>query len=137
MTFISNWREILFMSSAGISIKDIMHGAGYDNSGQNPSALKQSVDEANRNDCFYGMCTKSTYCGGVVVCGKFRSRRHQVFCFFLTTMVVALFLAVIIPLVSKPPNFVCLLCDLFMSGAVQISRRQHQQPGGDRLPECH
>ncbi len=88
------------MSSAGLSIKDIINGSGLDQSSHNRGTLERNVEEANKNDCFYNLCNKSSYCGGAVVCGKFKSRKYQIFCFFFTIMCIALFFSIIIPLVS-------------------------------------
>lgn len=69
-------------------------------SSDSSAADERSQLTKDQNDCFYNLCEKSTYCGGNVICGQFKSRRNRIFCTFLVLMLVSLFFAVIVPLVS-------------------------------------
>lgn len=57
-----------------------------------------STDQTS-GQCFYGLCDKVSCCG-FLPCGRFKDRKHALYCNLFTAMVTCLFLAVIGPLVS-------------------------------------
>ena len=62
------------------------------------NALKE--EKKIQPDMFYGRCHQVTYCYNRITCGKFKNRTHFLQCGIFTLMISALFISVILPLVS-------------------------------------
>ena len=53
----------------------------------------------NGSQCFYTLCDK-TKCCKCIPFGKFKDRKHAMYCYLFISMMICLFIAVIGPLVS-------------------------------------
>jgi hypothetical protein len=60
--------------------------------------VKTIYPNGDGEDTFYQLCTKYKACG-YVPCFRFKKRNHAFICYLLTFMIVALFVAIIFPLV--------------------------------------
>lgn len=54
---------------------------------------------SSEGQCFYTLCLK-TKCCGCLPCGKFKDRKHALYCYVFSAMITCLLVAVIGPLVS-------------------------------------
>ena len=88
-------------NSAGVSLKcaqDIMINSDFGS--DNVESNSPTVEETNRGRCFYTLCEKTKLCS-VIPCGKFKDRKHALYCYVFTAMTTCLLIAVIAPLVSS------------------------------------
>jgi hypothetical protein len=56
-------------------------------------------DNSSEGQCFYKLCDKQKLFG-CIPCGRFRDRKHALYCYLFSAMVTCLLIAVIAPLVS-------------------------------------
>ncbi|KAJ1438553.1 CD36 family-domain-containing protein [Ochromonadaceae sp. CCMP2298] len=105
-------------SKSGLSAEDMLlnsEGEGHSVTGLDPSAALN--DESIRSsECFYKLCTKTKT--GPVTCGRFKNRRHALYCGLFSMMMFCLFVAVIGPILLYR------LGDYFIDDQVVIDNEQ-------------
>lgn len=86
-------------SQAGVSLHannaDVMINSDFGGGGG--STAGDSVTSGGQ--CFYKLCDKQKLFG-IIPCGRFRDRKHALYCYLYSAMVTCLLIAVIGPLVS-------------------------------------
>lgn len=86
-------------SQAGVSLhanNDVMINSDF---GSDSVNHKVGDEDNSSGQCFYKLCDKQKLFG-FIPCGRFRDRKHALYCYLFSAMVTCLFIAVIAPMVS-------------------------------------
>jgi hypothetical protein len=89
--------------SAGVSLH--AQGDVMINSDFGADSVREYGDNPEKFDkeaqCFYSLCLKITCCKCIPF-GKFKDRKHAMYCYLFSAMVTCLMIAIIVPMVSHP-----------------------------------